>query len=132
MKISCIDKKEFEKKEGYSGVDLCNNLFDVILIVIIKGEISYLVNIGEQFGPMIHRAELFNVVDNSLPSYWAYRYYGFKNKLKNREYNFDVFIDAIIGPKELVENDKFMFDIYENPRDLSEKIYRIMQKYKGN
>lgn len=132
MKVSCIDKNKFEKKEGYYGVNFDKNIFEVILIVIVKGEISYLMNIGEQFYPMIHNAELFNIEDNSLPSYWTYRYYGYKNKLKNKEYDFDIFVDALIGPKELVENDSFMFEIYENPRHMAEEIYRIIQKYRDN
>lgn len=129
MKISCLDKKKLEKKEGISGLDLKNNIFNVVTIVVMKGKIYYLLSIGEQFWVRLYSADLFEVVDNSLPSYWKYRYYGFKNKLKNKEYDFDLYVDAIIGPKELVENDKFVFEIYENPRLISEEIYKIIKKY---
>lgn len=58
--------------------------------------------------------DLCEFIDEKLPEDWvAVRYKRFE-KIKNKNYDFDIKMSEYYGPKEFLENKNFLFDIYEN------------------
>ena len=49
--------------------------------------------------------------------------------LKNEKYKFSIIIDAYIGPKELIDDTNFFFDIVEEPSAAIQALYNCLKTY---
>lgn len=61
-------------------------------------------------------ADLFNVIEKTIPNTWIKVQYKFFYKMRNKNYDFSIYIDYFCGPREFLDNKDFLFDIYENPK----------------
>lgn len=111
MKVKCIaNKGKSLPKKLLDGDYLVTSEFDLIInqiymvygIMSWKGIINYLTLDKYENLPVWFPAELFTVIDNTLPMEWYFKYFGI-----NCDINF------LCGYKELVNDQKHYIDLIE-------------------
>jgi hypothetical protein len=75
--------------------------------------------------------DLFEVIDEAVPENWVVIQYKRFHKFKNRKYDFQISTNYYQGPKEFLENEDFLFDIYENPSVAYEFYYQYFKWNEG-
>ena len=89
------------------------DLFPVIAISEQKRKRRYLVEYNNRIDWW--DADLFTVVDSDIPNEWIEVVHRRHYKIKNPNYSFLIFINYYLGPQRFLDNQDFLFDIYENP-----------------
>lgn len=74
-------------------------------------------------------ADLFDVIDESIPENWLTVQYKRFHKFKNKNFDFDISTSFYHGPKAFLENENFFFDIIENPVDAYEFCLKAENKH---
>jgi len=128
MKVSCIDKNKLEKTHAHFGVELGDNIFEVYSIGRFKTEKCYLLKIGRGHLDW-YRIELFHIIDNSIPCYWINKKFGLFSTLKNKKYDFSIVLKEYWGPEEFINNENFLFDIFEDFEKADNFAYEVIKKY---
>lgn len=128
VKVSCIDRDKFEKTEAYFGVELGDNIFEVFSIARFKNKKNYLLKIGKGYLDW-YRAELFEIKDNLIPDFWIYKKFCWFYTIKNKKYNFSIVLKEFWGPEDFINDDNFLFDIYEEPEKANNFAYKVIKKY---
>ena len=114
MKIKVIDASKLEKRHacwGYSIVP--TTTYEVLAIKQVHRKRQYLVE--DDMRLIWWDADLFNVVEEIIPKEWIKLQYKRFHRPRNKKYNFKLAMDCFWGPNEFLENEDFLFDIYENP-----------------
>jgi len=115
MQIKVIDARELERRHSYWGYSaLPVATYEVLAIKQHRRRTQYLVE--DDLRLTWWDADLFNVIETWIPDEWIEIRYSSFHKLQNKKYNFSIAINYYIGPKNFIENEDFLFDIYENPR----------------
>lgn len=60
-------------------------------------------------------ADLFEVIDNSIPEDWVEIHYKRFHRYKNRKYNFVIPTRYYNGPKEFIDSEDFLFNTLDEP-----------------
>ena len=71
----------------------------------------------------------FEVTDDKIPDFWIFKYFKYNNLVKNQKHLVSLVIDMYIGPKELIEDSDFIFDVLLEPADASRTLYNTLLKY---
>lgn len=107
--------------------------YEVYAIILEKRIFKYLLRIDGDIG--FYDSNLFEVIDDSIPEFWIFKKYKYNNKIQNNrakylyEYMFSIIVDAYFGPKEFIEPNDFLFDVYVS-NELSEiTLYNTLVKY---
>ncbi len=116
MQIKVIDDDVLEKRTACWGFCSLNEaVFEVLAIKQYHRKKQYLVEYDNRL--FWWDEDLFFIVNDNIPKEWVEIRYKYFNKLRNSNYCFKIPISYYLGPKCFMENENFMFDIYENPRD---------------
>lgn len=127
MKIKIKDKNKFIKENKILLYNEITEVYEVIAIVIQKKQICYLVQ--EKNMITLYNEKHFEIIDDKIPDYWIFKYFKYKNLLKNQKYMFSIVLDTYIGPEEFITNSNFFFDIYENPEKANQFLYDTLKKH---
>lgn len=126
MKIKVIDVYELEKRHacwGYSTLPI--NTYEVLAIKQAHRKIQYLVE--DDMRLTWWDADLFNIVEETIPKEWVKIKYKCFHSLQNKKYNFKIVMNCFWGPNTFLENEDFLFDIFENPHTA----YVFYKKYQS-
>ena len=116
MKVSIRNWEEFSQAEAVYGNPIkLSEVFDVKAIISFDRDIEKYYIICDGNKTNFHRTYLFKVIDNETPENWVHVYYSKVRKLTNPSYNFIVTIKEFLGPREIIEDKNFLFDLYDNP-----------------
>jgi hypothetical protein len=113
MKVKLRNREEFSKREFIDAMIISGERdYDVYAIVDFgKGPCYLTLDCNKVWW---YEAKFFKIVDEKVPSYWVKIEYKRWYKLKNKDYDFSIPIKLFYGPKELVDDPTFLFDIDEN------------------
>ncbi len=107
--------------------------YEVYAVILEKRNFKYLLRIDGDIG--FYNSDSFEIVDDSIPDFWIFKKYKYNNKIENHrakylyEYMFSIILDAYFGPKELIEPNDFLFDVFVS-NELSERtLYNTLAKY---
>lgn len=115
MQIKVIDAKMLEKRHAYWGYCVSPPvLYEVLAIKKYNKHTQYLVEDNMRLNWW--DADLFNVIEETIPNTWIEVRYKHFYKMRNKNYDFSIHINYFCGPSEFLENKNFLFDIYENPK----------------
>ena len=92
-----------------------------------KKKVYYLIEDCEI--PHLYESKFFDIINEEIPSYWIFRYFKYNNVIKNKKYMFNFTLDLYMGPKELIDNTNFFFDVLDEPQDASYVLYDTLKKY---
>lgn len=127
MKIKIKDIDLFIKGNGIIMFNNIQQYFDVLAIIQHKKKIKFLVK--EEYGfPRLYDSIYFDIIDSKINSDWIYRFFGYNNKLKNKKYMFDFYIDTYIGIKDFIEDPDFLFNVIDDPREAELFCYNVIKK----
>lgn len=126
MLIKIKDEKQFVKKNGFILYDKFPEFYEVLAIIANKKEVKYLVQ--DNGIPVLYNAEYFEIVDDTVPSYWIFRRFKYNNIIKNKKYMFDIGIDMYIGPSDYINDPDFLFEVFENPEEAGLILYEVQKK----
>lgn len=129
MIVETNNSAALEKKYNFYDVEVVKNKFEVHAIKKSKNGNQYLFVIYN--GLFWWDADLFDIIDNNTPEYWINKSFGRFGKLKNKQYDFSIDISEFTGPKELIENTNFLFDIYEYPSVAFQFFCDVIKKYRN-
>lgn len=103
-------------------------IYEVIAIIMQKKKILYLVQ--EDGGiPYLYEAKFFDVIDDKIHDYWVFKHYKYNNVIKSKKHMFSIILDMYIGPKELIDNIDFFFDIIDEKENASYILYDTLKLY---
>jgi hypothetical protein len=129
VKAIGTDGKDLSKKslEAFHNVEEYFNLkiggtYNVYGINLWGGILHFLTLIEDNRYPFWNPAELFEIIDNRLPSEWFFRFYGYE-----RNAHIISSLNAVWGYKELALNPKHYSDLIERERGALD-IFRKRQK----
>jgi len=123
MKVRCIantgkDLSERSIKAGqlrateYNGLDL-GKIYTVYSMFLLRGRIDYLLSVGDSRLSSWSPAELFEIVDHSLPPSWYFIFKGYETENNNGP------VEALWGYKEMVYDLEHNSNLTEcEPEDL--------------
>lgn len=116
MIVRIIDIENFIMRMAvYGPDDYFKDDYNVLAIRKWHRKWQFLIDDGDR----LHwwDADLFEVIDDKTSLDWVeIRYKGF-HKFKNRKYDFLISISYYHGPKAFIENEDFLFDIIEEPKE---------------
>lgn len=115
MQIKVNDVNELEKRHacwGYSASSVIT--YEVLAIKQVHKKTQYLIEDDMRLNWW--DADLFSVVDKTIPEEWIKLQYKCFHSFRNKKYNFRIAVNCFWGPNRFLENEDFLFDIYENPR----------------
>lgn len=127
MLVKIKYKDSFIKGNGPILHDEITKTCEVLAIVSQKQRIYYLIYI-EGITHLLEE-KYFEVIDAKIPDYWIFKYFKYNNVLKNNKYIFNIILDMYIGPKELINDKNFFFDVVENTDDTNQFLYDTLKKY---
>ena len=128
MIVKCNDIKKFEKLNAWFDVPIDKLELEVFAIKISKIT-EYLLLIENSF-PYWFDSRCFEVLDASIPKNWVKNKYKRFFELRNDKYDFSIPIKTYIGPPEFIEDNDFLFDIYDNPSKANEFLIKFIEKHK--
>lgn len=98
--------------------------------MIVKcNDIKKFEKLNAWFDVPIDKLEL-EVLDESIPKNWVENKYKRFFELRNDKYDFSIPIKTYIGPPEFIEDNDFLFDIYDNPSKANEFLIKFIEKHK--
>ena len=130
MIVKINDKSTFEKKLAFYGYDFYSDSFEVQAIRKRRKEFQYLICVNS--GLFWWYADLLSILDDNVPVNWVKIEYKKSHKFKNKKYDFRISTEFYYGPKEFLENEDFLFDIYENPSIAYEFFYQYLKKNRSD
>lgn len=125
MRIRITNKSYFLKHNKFMYSKFTNE-FQVFAILNRKNKIEYLVLDDDVVS--IYDSKHFEIIDDKIPDFWVFKKFQ-NNTIENKKYNFSFRLDTYVGPRELIENQDFLFDIYENLDDALSFLYITLKKY---
>lgn len=136
MIVKCNDVKKFQKLNSWFDVPINKLEFEVLAIIKHSKITKYLFLIEKsvlhtnESVPYWFDSQYFEVLDENMPKNWVENKYKRFFELKNNKYDFSIPIQTYIGPPEFIEDNDFLFDIYDNPSKANEFITKFVEKYK--
>ena len=114
MLIMLRDADKLERRHACWGIRCDKGTFFSVIAVSEQRKIrKYLVEHDNRIEWW--DADLFVVIDHTIPNDWVEATYRKHYKLKNPKYAFNISINYYLGPQSFLDNRDFLFDIYENP-----------------
>lgn len=113
MKIIVKNEDELERRHACWGIHSRSHEYQVLAITHQRSISKYLVEHDNRLDWW--DADLFLLVDNTIPNEWVEIHLKKHQKFQNPKYDFDISISYYRGPKAFWDNINFFFDIYENP-----------------
>ncbi len=107
--------------------------YEVYAMIIEKKVFKYLLRIDGDIN--FYDSSQFEVIDDSIPEFWIFKKYKYNNKIQNNrakysyEYMFSIIVDAYFGPRELIEPNDFLFDVYVSNKLSETTLYNTLVKY---
>ena len=126
MKVSCNNRDKLEKTHAYFGVELGENIFEVVSIARFKNKKYYLLKFDND-NLRWFLSSLFEVKDDSIPQFWIYKKFSWFSDIKNKKYDFSLALKEFWGPDEFISNEDFLFDIYEEPEKAYDFAYKVIK-----
>ena len=127
MEIKIKDVNSFAKNNGIIMYDKITEIYEVVAVLTQKKKVYYLIKYDGI--PRLYESKFFDIISEKIPDYWIFKYFKYNNVIKNKKYMFDITVDMYMGPKELIDNDNFFFDIIDEPQEAIYILYDTLKKY---
>lgn len=113
MKVKLKNRAELSKSEFIDAMIMSGeHAYDIYAIADFGKGSCYLTL--DCYKVWWYETKYFNIVDDRIPSSWVKIEYKKRYKLKNKGYDFTIPIKSYYGPKELIDDPTFLFNIDEN------------------
>lgn len=127
MIIKTINAKQLMERHANWGQETSfQETYQVLAIRIRRRKKQYLV--ADDLQLKWWDSDLFEVIVQAIPKDWITVQYARFHKFKNKNYDFDISTTYYQGPQEFLDNEDFLFDIYENPTQAYNYYYQYLQK----
>jgi len=99
-------------------------VFEVNAIITFDKEKSFV--FCDRNRAKLCKARLFNILDYDTSANWIRLYYPKERLIENNKYDFNIGLKEFYGPKDMIEDENFFFDLIEN----DDKAFDFIQNIK--